>query len=82
MLETVIVQSPLAFVLVAVKSHKVTAAIEVIPGLRAHMVPTAPASFGTWAGALLVGNFGDGRINVYDPTSFAFLGQVRGRIGV
>ena len=42
---------------------------------------TAPASFGTWAGALLVGNFGDGRINVYDPASFAFLGQVRGSDG-
>ena len=38
MLETVIVQSPLAFVLVAAESHKVTAAIEVIPGLRTHLV--------------------------------------------
>ncbi len=36
----------------------------------------APASFGALAGALLVGNFGDGRISAYDPTSHAFLGQL------
>jgi uncharacterized protein (TIGR03118 family) len=38
----------------------------------------APASFGSWAGALLVGNFGDGRINVFDSTTHSFLGQVTG----
>ena len=38
----------------------------------------APGSFGAMAGALLVGNFGDGFINAYDPTSHAFLGQVQG----
>jgi uncharacterized protein (TIGR03118 family) len=37
----------------------------------------APASFGTLAGALLVGNFGDGFINAYNPTTHAFLGQVQ-----
>ena len=36
----------------------------------------APASFGALAGSLLVGNFGDGRINAYDPASHAFLGQL------
>jgi len=36
----------------------------------------APSSFGAMAGDLLVGNFGDGRINAYDPTTHAFLGQV------
>ena len=36
----------------------------------------APSSFGAMAGALLVGNFGDGRINAYDGASNAFLGQV------
>jgi len=36
----------------------------------------APSSFGALAGALLVGNFGDGRIGAYDPTSGAFLGQL------
>ncbi|MEP7057290.1 MAG: TIGR03118 family protein [Caldimonas sp.] len=36
----------------------------------------APSSFGALAGALLVGNFGDGRINAYDVTTHAFLGQI------
>lgn len=38
----------------------------------------APASFGPFAGKLLVGNFGDGRINVFDPfTRNRFLGQLK-----
>jgi uncharacterized protein (TIGR03118 family) len=36
----------------------------------------APRSFGAFGGALLVGNFGDGAINAYDPRSGAFLGQL------
>jgi uncharacterized protein (TIGR03118 family) len=36
----------------------------------------APAGFGRFSGALLVGNFGDGRINAYDPASGRFLGQL------
>jgi uncharacterized protein (TIGR03118 family) len=36
----------------------------------------APANFGIFSGDLLVGNFGDGIINVYDPKTFAFLGQL------
>jgi uncharacterized protein (TIGR03118 family) len=38
----------------------------------------APSGFGSLAGDLLVGNFGDGRINVFnaDPHSPAFLGQL------
>ena len=36
----------------------------------------APASFGALAGDLLVGNFGDGTIDVYDPSSGAWLAQV------
>jgi uncharacterized protein (TIGR03118 family) len=36
----------------------------------------APAGFGSLGGDLLVGNFGDGVINAYDPTTFAFVGQV------
>lgn len=39
-------------------------------------VALAPADFGTLSGALLIGNFGDGRINGYDPTSGAFMGTV------
>jgi len=42
----------------------------------------APSSFGAQAGALLVGNFGDGRINLYDLGTHAFLGQVSGPGGV
>jgi len=34
----------------------------------------APAAFGTFGGALLIGNFGDGEINAFDPISGAFLG--------
>jgi uncharacterized protein (TIGR03118 family) len=33
----------------------------------------APDSFGPFAGDLLVGNFGDGRINVYDPSTGAWI---------
>lgn len=36
----------------------------------------APASFGTVAGDLLVGNFGDGRINVFDLGTNSFVGQL------
>lgn len=36
----------------------------------------APAGFGRFGGDLLIGNFGDGVINVYDPTSFNFVGQL------
>ncbi len=36
----------------------------------------APSDFGTLSGALLVGNFGDGRINGFDPTTGALLGTV------
>ncbi len=36
----------------------------------------APAGFGTYGGDLLVGNFGDGVINAYNPTTYAFVGQI------
>jgi uncharacterized protein (TIGR03118 family) len=32
----------------------------------------APANFGPFSNDLLVGNFGDGRINVFNPTTGAF----------
>lgn len=44
-------------------------------------VAVAPASFGQFAGALLIGNFGDGTINAYDPKSFALLGQLKDATG-
>src|SRR5262249_30188689 len=37
----------------------------------------APASFGNLADALLVGNFGNGRINAFDPNKGAFLTGLR-----
>jgi uncharacterized protein (TIGR03118 family) len=40
----------------------------------------APASFGVLANTILVGNFGDGRINVYAPEGF-FLGQLQSSTG-
>jgi len=39
-------------------------------------VVETPASFGTFSNAILVGNFGDGAINAFDPNSGKFLGQV------
>jgi len=42
----------------------------------------APASFGQFAGDLLVGNFGDGRINVFDTTTDTFIGQLLGAGGI
>ena len=41
----------------------------------------APLSFGQFAGDLLVGNFGDGRINVFDSSN-TFLGQLLGAGGI
>lgn len=39
-------------------------------------VAIAPSTFGVFGGDLLVGNFGDGVINVYNPNTYAFLGQI------
>lgn len=36
----------------------------------------APSDFGQFANALLIGNFGDGTVNAYDPTTGDFLGTV------
>jgi len=41
----------------------------------------APAGFGQFAGDLLVGNFGNGHINVYSPSTGARLGQLRQQSG-
>ena len=38
----------------------------------------APASFGEFAGDLLVGNFGDGRINAFNLATDSFVGQLPG----
>jgi uncharacterized protein (TIGR03118 family) len=56
--------------------------------LKSHLIPAggkldgpwglalAPANFGTLSGMLLVGNFGDGIINAFDPVSGAFVGTI------
>jgi uncharacterized protein (TIGR03118 family) len=41
----------------------------------------APADFGQFSNDLLVGNFGDGLINAFDPNTGAFLGQLSDRNG-
>lgn len=44
-------------------------------------IALAPASFGQFAGELLVGNEGDGRISAFNPTTGQFLGQLRDDMG-
>jgi uncharacterized protein (TIGR03118 family) len=41
----------------------------------------APASWAAFGGDLLVGNFGDGRINAFNPASGALLGTLQGTSG-
>jgi len=45
-------------------------------------VALAPADFGKFGGALLVANFGDGRINAFDASSGALLGTLNGSDGM
>lgn len=40
-------------------------------------VALAPGNFGAYSGDLLVGNFGDGTINAYDPTTGAYKGTIK-----
>ena len=44
-------------------------------------IAIAPANFGTFAGDLLVGNFGNGRINVYDPAAGTSMGALQNPSG-
>ena len=44
-------------------------------------VTLAPSSFGAVGGDILVGNFGNGRINAYDPTSGEFRGELTTSVG-
>jgi uncharacterized protein (TIGR03118 family) len=41
----------------------------------------APKGFGAFSGALIVGNFGDGAINAFDPRTGASLGPLKNRDG-
>jgi len=42
-------------------------------------IALAPAGFGTFSNKLLIGNFGDGRINAFQPTSGMSLGPLRNK---
>jgi uncharacterized protein (TIGR03118 family) len=44
-------------------------------------VAIAPANWGAFGGAVLVGNFGDGKINAFDATSGALLGTLQNSTG-
>jgi uncharacterized protein (TIGR03118 family) len=44
-------------------------------------VVMTPASFGAFSNDILVGNFGDGTINAFDPATGNFLGQLNGNSG-
>ena len=44
-------------------------------------IALAPADFGPFSNALLVGNFGNGRINAYDPNTGEFLGRLKTQPG-
>jgi uncharacterized protein (TIGR03118 family) len=44
-------------------------------------VVQAPANFGDSAGAILIGNFGDGRIHAFDPDTGKSLGSVTNSLG-
>ena len=44
-------------------------------------IALAPADFGSFSNALLVGNFGDGTINAYDAASGNFIGTVANSTG-
>jgi uncharacterized protein (TIGR03118 family) len=44
-------------------------------------IQIAPATFGKFGGALLVGNFGDGLISAFDSTTGAFLGTLQDQAG-
>jgi uncharacterized protein (TIGR03118 family) len=46
-----------------------------------HGIALAPADFGVFSNALLVGNFGDGRINAFDPKTGQLLGQLSDAAG-
>jgi uncharacterized protein (TIGR03118 family) len=44
-------------------------------------IAVAPSNFGGFQGDLLVGNFGDGRINAFDPQNGTFLGSLTDATG-
>jgi uncharacterized protein (TIGR03118 family) len=45
-------------------------------------ITLAPSTFGSFGNDLLIGNFGNGEINAYDPTTGAFVGTIDGANGL
>jgi uncharacterized protein (TIGR03118 family) len=45
-------------------------------------ITLAPATFGSFGGDLLIGQFGDGQILAYDPSTDQFLGTINGTNGM
>jgi uncharacterized protein (TIGR03118 family) len=44
-------------------------------------IALAPANFGAFSNALIVGNFGDGQLNAFDPESGKYLGEMKDENG-
>ena len=44
-------------------------------------VAFAPANYGIFSNDLLIGNFGDGKINAYDPKTYTYVGQLMDSTG-
>jgi CHRD domain/Calx-beta domain/Domain of unknown function (DUF4214) len=44
-------------------------------------ITLSPANFGSFGNSILVGNFGDGHINAYNPTTGVFLGTLNDQSG-
>jgi uncharacterized protein (TIGR03118 family) len=44
-------------------------------------IALAPATFGQFAGDLIVGNFGDGLMNAFDPNTGKFIGTIQDQTG-
>ena len=44
-------------------------------------IAQAPANFGSMSGAILIGNFGDGKINAFNPSSGQSMGPLNGPSG-
>lgn len=61
--------------------HKISTLVSRGPLNAPWGLTIAPASFGQFAGDLLVGNFGDGKINAFDPNTGAFVGTLSDSTG-
>jgi uncharacterized protein (TIGR03118 family) len=58
------------------QGHKISTLVANGPLNAPWGLTIAPGGFGKFTGALLVGNFGDGKINAFDPNTGAFIGKL------